>query len=610
MELADAQALQLVSHTMGLLVLADKELASQSLAISGRLAELHAKDPAMLQPLVDPVVAKSLREDRLVPEGCIPLLPFRTASDHNCLCHGAAIAMWGHEDKQLVLRTAVHHNMEGPGEGANYFKEQWMHTALERDLLAFGIEIERSSDEWAREWQEELNVVKDTSRSLTEIHVFVLAHVIRRPIIVYSPGFCKDVNGKDLAPIYFGGVYLPVLLAPEDRPSRCPLLMVYSQSHFTALVPVAGAKAAGGALEVPLVDAKGQPLPIHYVDQTFFAPGSKGWRDLLQNYLDLPAAESGPVTARLCNDRPCSYGAQLLKAAEAAAAADSPPPVLMPAVKCPLLNLEALNAIPMVAEVEDDCPSDRSPHSPGETEPEPLLRPSSLTSHPPIRRGQTFAHFSPRMRTKAKGLDLPPRPNGSPSRNTLDGSRGGQPGKSPQRPNSPQTLAPAPLAPSPRNSTKSPVPLLQIPLPVSGPGSARSPPAPPSHPGNGLPPASPKTSGGRSPRPSTVLTGPTSPPALERHVSGRGPLVGAGPLSPNRLTSMPQPKTRTPPSPGQRREDSTEPPLQRACNSPALAMSPPTMPALLLSPKKLATLNLSFNGTRTPLSARTSNSTP
>lgn len=57
----------------------------------------------------------------------------------------------------------------------------------------------------------------------------------------------------------------------------------------------------------------------------------------------------------------------------------------------------------------------------------------------------------------------------------------------------------------------------------------------------------PKTSGGRSPRPSTVLTGPTSPPALERHVSGRGPLVGAGPLSPNRLTSMPQPKTRTPP---------------------------------------------------------------
>lgn len=59
-----------------------------------------------------------------------------------------------------MLRTAVHHNMEGPGEGANYFKEQWMHTALERDLLAFGIEIERSSDEWAREWQEELNVVK------------------------------------------------------------------------------------------------------------------------------------------------------------------------------------------------------------------------------------------------------------------------------------------------------------------------------------------------------------------------------------------------------------------------------------------------------------------
>lgn len=40
------------------------------------------------------------------------------------------------------------------------------------------------------------------------------------------------------------------------------------------------------------------------------AAGSKGWRDLLQNYLDLPAAESGPVTARLCAQRPSPGSAQ------------------------------------------------------------------------------------------------------------------------------------------------------------------------------------------------------------------------------------------------------------------------------------------------------------
>lgn len=38
---------------------------------------------------------------------------------------------------------------------------------------------------WDEEWEEELKLVRDRSKSLTEIHVFVLAHVVRRPIIVY-----------------------------------------------------------------------------------------------------------------------------------------------------------------------------------------------------------------------------------------------------------------------------------------------------------------------------------------------------------------------------------------------------------------------------------------
>ena len=41
--------------------------------------------------------------------------------------------------------------------------------------------------------------------SLEEFHVFVLANVLRRPIIVVADTFLKDQDGEALAPIPFGG---------------------------------------------------------------------------------------------------------------------------------------------------------------------------------------------------------------------------------------------------------------------------------------------------------------------------------------------------------------------------------------------------------------------
>ena len=73
--------------------------------------------------------------------------------------------------------------------------------------------------------------------SLEELHVFVLAHVLRRPIIVVADTILKDSNGEALAPIPFGGIYLPL----ECKPSEChrsPLLLTYDAAHFSALVPM------------------------------------------------------------------------------------------------------------------------------------------------------------------------------------------------------------------------------------------------------------------------------------------------------------------------------------------------------------------------------------
>ena len=71
--------------------------------------------------------------------------------------------------------------------------------------------------------------------SLEEFHVFVLAHVLRRPIIVVADAILKDSRGEALAPIPFPGIYLPLEVHPCYR---SPLLLTYDAAHFSALAPM------------------------------------------------------------------------------------------------------------------------------------------------------------------------------------------------------------------------------------------------------------------------------------------------------------------------------------------------------------------------------------
>ena len=89
-----------------------------------------------------------------------------------------------------------------------------------------------SSEE--RESDEEIEILYE---SLEELHVFVLAHVLRRPIIIVADTILKDSNGEALAPISFGGIYMPLECDPSDC-HRSPLLLTYDAAHFSALVPM------------------------------------------------------------------------------------------------------------------------------------------------------------------------------------------------------------------------------------------------------------------------------------------------------------------------------------------------------------------------------------
>lgn len=71
--------------------------------------------------------------------------------------------------------------------------------------------------------------------SLEEIHVLALAHVLKRPIIVVADTILRDMNGEALAPIPFGGIYLPLEI-PAEECHKSPLLLTYNAGHFSALV--------------------------------------------------------------------------------------------------------------------------------------------------------------------------------------------------------------------------------------------------------------------------------------------------------------------------------------------------------------------------------------
>lgn len=69
--------------------------------------------------------------------------------------------------------------------------------------------------------KEEIDETEVFYESLEEFHVFVLANVLRRPIVIVSDTVLRDQNGEALAPIPFGG--RRNVLSIFDNPSRCVL---------------------------------------------------------------------------------------------------------------------------------------------------------------------------------------------------------------------------------------------------------------------------------------------------------------------------------------------------------------------------------------------------
>jgi hypothetical protein len=225
------------------------------------------------------------------------LFPLKTTGDGNCLLHSAALALWGTMDGSQLLRHAVAAALESK-ESGDMLRDRWQTELGNADSAlpdAF-----RAQRNWDEEWrtvvrlprldQDSLSAatgrrIGTGGASLLNIHVFTLAQLLRRPIVVYAAQAAELETGESMT-----GVFLPSFHPPEAC-VRQPLLIAYTPGHFTVLLPI-----AGQTTHAPLCNKDGVPLAIRFEDPHLPR------RQVLDRYLDVivdfPVKESAFLQAQ------------------------------------------------------------------------------------------------------------------------------------------------------------------------------------------------------------------------------------------------------------------------------------------------------------------------
>ncbi|XKL68879.1 hypothetical protein PGB90_006648 [Kerria lacca] len=242
------------------------------------------------------------------------LWPLSTSGDGNCLLHAASLSLWGFHDRLLTLRKALHVFLSQ----SSCREALWRRWKRQQSILNAQAGLVYSEVEWRREWNAIVSMASTTPRlrrqsivssgkgdmygniyeSLEEIHVLALAHVLKRPIIVVADVMLKDMNGEALAPIPFGGIYLPIECSPSEC-HRSPLLLAYDGGHFSALVAMDCSVNITTTPAIPVVDASNELLCIQFHTD----PGDNETEDnselsynnsilLLNEYLDIVRLDS------------------------------------------------------------------------------------------------------------------------------------------------------------------------------------------------------------------------------------------------------------------------------------------------------------------------------
>ncbi|XP_067882128.1 tumor necrosis factor alpha-induced protein 3 [Heterodontus francisci] len=172
------------------------------------------------------------------------LVPLKTNGDGNCLLHATSQFMWGVQDIDLILRKTLWEALKETD--TRNFKLRWqVECVRSQEFEATGLHYDTKN--WDEEWDKVIEMLSVASRlgqpglpydSLEEIHIFILANILRRPIIVIADRVLRSFgNNASLAPLHFGGIYLP-LHWPAQKCYKYPIVLGYDMQHFSPLVTI------------------------------------------------------------------------------------------------------------------------------------------------------------------------------------------------------------------------------------------------------------------------------------------------------------------------------------------------------------------------------------
>uniref|UniRef100_A0A8C8U231 Ubiquitin thioesterase ZRANB1 n=1 Tax=Peromyscus maniculatus bairdii TaxID=230844 RepID=A0A8C8U231_PERMB len=226
----------------------------------------------------------------------------RTAGD--CLLDSVLQATWGIYDKDSVLRKALHDSLH---DCSHWFYTRWKDWESWYSQ-SFGLHFSLREEQWQEDWAFILSLASQPGASLEQTHIFVLAHILRRPIIVYGIKYYKSFRGETLGYTRFQGVYLP-LLWEQSFCWKSPIALGYTRGHFSALVAMEnggyGNRGAGANLNtdddvtitfLPLVDSERKLLHVHFLSAQELGNEEQQER-LLREWLDCCVTEGGVLVA-------------------------------------------------------------------------------------------------------------------------------------------------------------------------------------------------------------------------------------------------------------------------------------------------------------------------
>lgn len=275
-------------------------------------AEIEDFSPPVQQTLFDELldrdVQKELEEESPIINWSLELterlgsrlyaLWNRSAGD--CLLDSALQATWGVFDRDNTLRRSLGDSL---CEAASILYPRWKEAeTLQANLLQFSLD----EAQWQEDWAMLLSLATQPGSALEQMHVFTLAHILRRPIIVYGVKYVKSFRGEALGFARFEGIYLPLLWEPSFC-WKSPISLGYTRGHFSALVPMepdSGDMLGAGAnirtsddLQVvflPLMTADHQLLPLHFLTQNEVGREE----EIMRQWLDCCVTEGGILVAQ------------------------------------------------------------------------------------------------------------------------------------------------------------------------------------------------------------------------------------------------------------------------------------------------------------------------